>query len=189
MLQQRYFRWLIAINAVIVITIFLLGLVWLSRRNQRPVVPSFIGAVSPEAVAVHQTNTSIVDDFEQGHEQVELAETDKSVSEPLDTSGDPLLFNPTMFIIDIRSTAEFRSGHLSGAVNIPVSVLTEGVYDFPKDRQIVFYSEDVVDVNVIKSAAARVGVIDVTVIASPYSAWAGDFSSTQGDPYTEGELD
>lgn len=42
-------------------------------------------------------------------------------------------------LVDVRSPAEFGSGHLYEAVNIPVGELTERVGELPSDRAIVLY--------------------------------------------------
>lgn len=40
-------------------------------------------------------------------------------------------------IIDVRSQAEFQSGHIKGAKNIPLNVLTTEMKHFKKDQIII----------------------------------------------------
>ncbi len=42
-------------------------------------------------------------------------------------------------LLDVRSQAEFASGHLNNAVNIPVGELSQRVGELPMDRAIVMY--------------------------------------------------
>lgn len=40
-------------------------------------------------------------------------------------------------IIDVRTTAEFKSGHIKGAVNIPLQVLSSQLGRIQKDKAII----------------------------------------------------
>lgn len=42
-------------------------------------------------------------------------------------------------IIDVRPEQEFREGHISGAMNVPVDTLKDRLDDLPTDREIVAY--------------------------------------------------
>ncbi len=44
---------------------------------------------------------------------------------------------PRPFILDVRTPAEYRQGHIDGAVLIPVTELTSRIGEVPKDREIV----------------------------------------------------
>jgi rhodanese-related sulfurtransferase len=41
-----------------------------------------------------------------------------------------------LLLVDVREVAEFRTGHVPGAVNIPMSVLPVRVHELPKDRPV-----------------------------------------------------
>ncbi|WP_299429901.1 rhodanese-like domain-containing protein [uncultured Meiothermus sp.] len=43
------------------------------------------------------------------------------------------------FILDIREVAEFREGHIAGAVNIPLRTLPANIAKVPRDRPIIVY--------------------------------------------------
>ncbi|MDQ6976970.1 MAG: rhodanese-like domain-containing protein [Ghiorsea sp.] len=45
---------------------------------------------------------------------------------------------PFVFI-DVRTPQEFKAGHIPGAVNMPVSSITEHLNEIPKDKQIYVY--------------------------------------------------
>jgi NADPH-dependent 2,4-dienoyl-CoA reductase/sulfur reductase-like enzyme/rhodanese-related sulfurtransferase len=45
------------------------------------------------------------------------------------------------FLVDVRTTQEFQSGHIPGAVNIPVDDLRNRLGELPRDRQIAAYCQ------------------------------------------------
>lgn len=42
-----------------------------------------------------------------------------------------------LFILDVRQPEEYRSGHIAGAVLIPLNELTQRINEIPKDSEIV----------------------------------------------------
>lgn len=42
-------------------------------------------------------------------------------------------------LVDVRTEQEFQSGHIEGAINIPVQVLEQRLSELPKDKEIVVY--------------------------------------------------
>jgi phage shock protein E len=42
-------------------------------------------------------------------------------------------------LVDVRSPGEFASGHLPGAVNVPVQELAQRREEIPRDRPVVLY--------------------------------------------------
>lgn len=42
-------------------------------------------------------------------------------------------------LVDVRSPAEYRGGHLPGALNIPVNELSRRLDEVPEDRPVVVY--------------------------------------------------
>ena len=42
-------------------------------------------------------------------------------------------------LLDVRSAAEFRSGHLPGALNIPHTALRQRLGEIPPDRPLLVY--------------------------------------------------
>lgn len=49
--------------------------------------------------------------------------------------------NERPFLLDVRTPQEFASGHIPGAVNIPVDDLRSRVSELPRDRQIAAYCQ------------------------------------------------
>jgi rhodanese-related sulfurtransferase len=42
-------------------------------------------------------------------------------------------------LLDVRTPAEFANGHCSGAINIPVQILSGNLDAVPRDRAVVVY--------------------------------------------------
>ena len=47
--------------------------------------------------------------------------------------------DPTLFLLDVRTTAEFAAGHVPGAVNIPYDQVAAHLGDIPKQDEVVLY--------------------------------------------------
>lgn len=47
--------------------------------------------------------------------------------------------NTAHFLVDVRTPEEFSSGHIRGAVNIPVESLADRLSEVPSDQPIVVY--------------------------------------------------
>lgn len=47
-----------------------------------------------------------------------------------------LVADPDAFVLDVREDHEFASGHVPGAVSIPMSVLPSRVQEVPRDRRV-----------------------------------------------------
>jgi len=42
-------------------------------------------------------------------------------------------------LVDVREPSEYASGHIPGAINIPLRTITENLAKIPKDRPVVLY--------------------------------------------------
>jgi rhodanese-related sulfurtransferase len=49
------------------------------------------------------------------------------------------LESPDSLLIDVRTVSEYKSGHIPGAVNIPLEVLGSHVAEFPVEQPVVLY--------------------------------------------------
>jgi rhodanese-related sulfurtransferase len=47
-----------------------------------------------------------------------------------------LAADPDAYVVDVREVHEFQSGHVPGAVSIPMSVLPVRVHELPRDRTL-----------------------------------------------------
>ena len=50
-----------------------------------------------------------------------------------------ILESPGSLLIDVRTVSEYKSGHIPGAVNLPLDVLGTHVAEFPADQPVVLY--------------------------------------------------
>ena len=50
-----------------------------------------------------------------------------------------VLASPGTLLIDVRSPAEYRAGHIDGAINIPLKDLGRRIEAVPPDREVVLY--------------------------------------------------
>jgi phage shock protein E len=71
-----------------------------------------------------------------------------------------------MIIIDTRSNAEFQTGHVSGAINIPpeqfMAGLPAALNGVPKDEQVIVYCLSGSRSNVVGHILARQGFTNIT---------------------------
>lgn len=64
-------------------------------------------------------------------------------------------------LIDVRSPAEFREGHIPGAVNIDLESLTHRLQEIPRDRPAIFYCRSGRRSEMAANFAAQAGYADV----------------------------
>ena len=116
-------------------------------REAQLVVPDkrglrvFYRLASPEALVLWQTLRSVG--------ETQLAEIDRLVDQFLGYRSeldaidkDELLRrmeDGTVVVVDARPLIEYRQGHITGAISIPVAELTDRLKDLPEDREIVAY--------------------------------------------------
>jgi len=76
-----------------------------------------------------------------------------------------------LFLLDVRTPAEFATGSIPGAVNIPLAELRERIADIPKDRKVVLFCK----VGLIAYNAARVleanGITNYCNLSGGYETW------------------
>jgi len=53
-----------------------------------------------------------------------------------------LLFNKNTQWIDVRGRAEYKRGHIKGAVNVPVSEIERGVGSIPRSQNLIIYCQE-----------------------------------------------
>ncbi len=64
--------------------------------------------------------------------------------------------------IDVREPSEFESGHVAGAINIPLSKLSEGTLsEIPKDDELVVYCRSGGRASVAMGILVKMGYSDV----------------------------
>ncbi len=75
------------------------------------------------------------------------------------------------FLLDVRTAAEFNTGHIPGAVNIPLAELRERITELPRERKIIVYCR----VGLMAYNAARLlqahGMSDCFNLSGGYETW------------------
>jgi hydroxyacylglutathione hydrolase len=91
------------------------------------------------------------------------------------------LTSPTPpLILDVRSEKEWRSGHIPGSTNIPLTHLAEKIAQLPTDRPLVVHCEGGYRSAIAASILARAGLSHLTDLIGGIKAWAA--SSLPTDP-------
>lgn len=82
----------------------------------------------------------------------------------------------TSMLIDVREPAEFKSGYIPGAKNIPLSQFNRRLEEIPKDRNLLLYCRS----GMRSQNAARVllkhGYTQVAHLRGGIGAWNGKLS-------------
>jgi len=84
-------------------------------------------------------------------------------------------------LLDVRSTGEYRSGHVPGAVNIPHSQLPARIseLDGAEDREVVVYCERGGRAQTAEQALRDAGFSQVIHLEGDMSGWRGAELPTQ----------
>jgi phage shock protein E len=91
------------------------------------------------------------------------------------------LSQPEVFILDVRSASEFASGHVPGAVNVPVSQLSRVETILPnKEQQIIVHCAVGVRSGKATTALAEMGYTNVLDAKTPKA-----IADAMGEPLTK----
>lgn len=74
-------------------------------------------------------------------------------------------------VIDVRSNKEWNTGHIEGAVHIPLGELAQRASQIPRDRPVVTICEGGYRSSLAGSVLARAGLDQVTTVQDGMSAW------------------
>lgn len=76
-----------------------------------------------------------------------------------------------LFVLDVRTAGEFASGHVPGAVNIPVDGLAERLMDVPKDKDLVIYCQSGRRAAIAAKTLADNGYTRLSHLEGDIAAW------------------
>lgn len=90
-------------------------------------------------------------------------------------------------IFDLREPEEYKKGHLSGAYNLPFSIIQKGNFALPKENiKIIFYSDDkTINPQQLQAGLSLKQVPEVEVVNSNYPEWQQEFEQETGSPRSE----
>ena len=77
-------------------------------------------------------------------------------------------------VVDVRSTAEWRSGHIAGSVHIPLGKLVSQMSDRPRAQPVVLVCESGSRSAIGASLLTAAGFNDVTNLTGGINAWKSD---------------
>ncbi len=75
-------------------------------------------------------------------------------------------------VVDVRSENEWASGHISGAVHVPLGYLADRAAELPRERPIVVQCQSGARSSIAASVLERLGVTNVMNLSGGISAWA-----------------
>jgi hydroxyacylglutathione hydrolase len=90
--------------------------------------------------------------------------TASSAAEQLATSSQP-------FMIDVRTAREWNEAHVEGAVNLPLSQLSQRLAELPPDRPLILYCASGYRSTIATSLLRREGLPDVANLVGGLGAW------------------
>ncbi len=77
---------------------------------------------------------------------------------------------PFLFV-DVRTPAEYRAGHVPGAINIPVDELANRLNEVPRNRQVYVYCEAGVRAARAGKLLAAKGFNNIEVVPASMRGW------------------
>jgi rhodanese-related sulfurtransferase len=79
----------------------------------------------------------------------------------------------SLFVVDLRTPAEFAAGHIPGAVSLPLEAFGERLREIPRTRRVLLYCH--CPLEAIADAYGllfRLGYRNHAVLADGFSGWA-----------------
>ncbi len=142
---------------------------------------SVAGARSPELkIAVQERNLwSMLDRARADHKQLQIVDAKGVMS-----------WQKDLLIVDVREPAEFRAGHIPGAVNIPRGWLEFRIREVAKEtiRPILVYCKEGMRSALAGSTLRNLGYVNVSNLAGGWEAWERHENQTAEAPNTFREM-
>jgi rhodanese-related sulfurtransferase len=79
-------------------------------------------------------------------------------------------------LIDVRESYEYKGGHISGAVNMPLSQLSSRMKEIPADKQLLVYCQSGMRSRQAARMLARRGFTDIINLSGGIMSWRGETS-------------
>ncbi len=76
-------------------------------------------------------------------------------------------------LIDLRPSNEFKAGHIAGAQNYPAEHFQAGQLKFPKDKPLLIYNSDAMNLDGIVQQLTAAGY-RVSLLEGGLNAWLGE---------------
>jgi glyoxylase-like metal-dependent hydrolase (beta-lactamase superfamily II)/rhodanese-related sulfurtransferase len=88
------------------------------------------------------------------------------------TLAELLMSRLPVFVLDVRTEAEWRAGHIDGSLNIPVTRLRDCLSELPQGRQIVVQCQSGYRSSIAAGLLEQRGFTNVVDLIGGYEAWA-----------------
>ena len=83
-------------------------------------------------------------------------------------------------VVDVRSDNEWASGHIRGAVHMPLGYLADRAAELPRERPIVVQCQSGARSSIAASVLERLGVTNVMNLSGGMSAWVAAGAAGRG---------
>lgn len=77
------------------------------------------------------------------------------------------------YIMDVREPHEYKSGHIQGAVNVPLSQMSARMSDLPKDKPLYLYCQSGMRSRQAARMLAKKGFGDLINLQGGIMSWKG----------------
>jgi len=92
-----------------------------------------------------------------------------------------VLAHQNAVLLDVRPVAEFESGHLRGAINIPLDALSDRLEELPRDRRIIAYCRGLYCLLADEAAALLLATgFDVVRLEGGWPEWQSEGRPVKG---------
>jgi SulP family sulfate permease len=75
-------------------------------------------------------------------------------------------------LVDVRTTAEFRQGHIEGAISAPLGTTSQAVKEWPRDAKLVLICQSGHRSQAAAHDLLRLGFSDLGHLKGGMAAWA-----------------
>jgi rhodanese-related sulfurtransferase len=93
-----------------------------------------------------------------------------------DTLAGRMAARQAPLLLDVRTSAEYREGHLAGALNVPVDEVAarHGVLGIPRDREVVVYCKSGRRAARARDTLVSLGYTNVKLLEGSADAWRAE---------------
>ncbi|MDC3424333.1 rhodanese-like domain-containing protein [Aquibacillus sp. 3ASR75-11] len=76
-------------------------------------------------------------------------------------------------LIDVRETHEYSSGHIHGAINIPLSKLKQSLTEIPTDKELILYCQSGIRSKQAAKILQKQKYKDISHLSGGIASWSG----------------
>ena len=76
-------------------------------------------------------------------------------------------------LIDVREQAEYKEGHISNAINIPLSQLKNRILEIPEDKEVILYCQSGMRSKQAARILSKNGFLNLSHLLGGIAAYSG----------------